>query len=683
MPIDVKGPDGVVTRFPDGTPDARIGVVMAGIYGKQKTRDGVREGQRQQMRRNPLLGIGDRFNDAATLGLGDEIAGVASAGSNALLGGIGSGLRAIGVDNGLPEFAPVEAFQRGRQEFKDDTAKAKREMPVASGVADVAGLVSSIGTAPARAAVGGLASAVRTGARQGAIMGGISGAAGSDGNLVERAAAGAVGAGIGGTLGAALPVAGRMISNTVQGAQRLTGRGGTVAPSVVADALRADGGIRRASTMVDDAQARGVPLALGDTGDNARAILASTGRQPGEARTIVRDMAIGRQEGQADRIASAIGRDLGPVANPRAVSEALQQEAKAAAAPLYAEAYAAPTPITDNLAAILKRIPRAAVDNAKRVAKLEGRDPNTLGVAFDEAGDIVLVGKPSVETLDYIKRGLDDVVEKSRDKTTGRLALDGEGRVTNNLLREFVAEIDRVNPAYAKARAAYAGPVRAAAALNKGGSFANKTADDILAETRDLTPYELEQYRLGVRSAMTRLIESKGDYANKINAIVGTPKKRATLARIFGGAGEFDRFMATLADEGRAAQTYASVAGNSLTAERQAFDGATGDQGLIDIATNAAVTGGMGSPVRAITQALADLKNYGAGEAGKRTRAEVAAALSETDPAILRQALRDAQRSMARDRLANRRGAAAAVPQGRVAGVVAGQGVNALARRPE
>jgi hypothetical protein len=370
MPIDVKGPDGVVTRFPDGTPDARIGVVMAGIYGKQKTRDGAREGQRQQMRRNPLLGIGDRFNDAATLGLGDEIAGVASAGSNALLGGIGSGLRAIGVDNSLPEFAPVEAFQRGRQEFKDDTAKAKREMPVASGVADVAGLVSSIGTAPARAAVGGLASAVRTGARQGAIMGGISGAAGSDGNLVERAAAGAVGAGIGGTLGAVLPVAGRMISNTVQGAQRLTGRGGTVAPSVVADALKADGGIRRASTMVDDAQARGVPLALGDTGDNARAFMASVGRQPGEARTIVRDVAISRQEQQGERIAGAIQRDLGPVANVREGAERLAERARRVAAPLYEEAYRAPITVTDDLQAIINRLPPQAVRNAQELARL-------------------------------------------------------------------------------------------------------------------------------------------------------------------------------------------------------------------------------------------------------------------------------------------------------------------------
>jgi hypothetical protein len=288
-----------------------------------------------------------------------------------------------------------------------------------------------------------------------------------------------------------------------------------------------------------------------------------------------------------------------------------------------------------------------------------------------------------MQTMDYIKRGMDDVVETFRDGTTGRLNLDTRGKATNNLLRDFISELDRINPAYRAARAAYAGPTRMAAALKDGSAAINATADDLLVKTRDLTPSELEQFQLGLRSGLTDKLEGAGDYANRVRLLVGTPRKRAALAQVFGDEANLDNFLATLADEARIGQTYQSVTGNSLTPERQAFDGATNDQGLVNIATNAAVTGVTGSPVRAIVQALADLKNYGAGEAGKRTRAEVAAALSETDPAILRQALRDAQRSMARDRLANRRGAAVAVPQGRVAGVVAGQGVNALARRPE
>jgi hypothetical protein len=39
MPIQVRGPDGVITKFPDGTPDAKINEVMASIYSAPKPAD--------------------------------------------------------------------------------------------------------------------------------------------------------------------------------------------------------------------------------------------------------------------------------------------------------------------------------------------------------------------------------------------------------------------------------------------------------------------------------------------------------------------------------------------------------------------------------------------------------------------------------------------------------------------
>lgn len=479
----------------------------------------------------------------------------------------------------------------------------------------------------------------------GSIAGTLGGIGASDGGLGERAASAGAGAIVGGLIGGAAPVAIAGAGRAVRAVRSLAGKGPSPAPTLVADALRADGLTgRQAGRIIDEGQARGVPLTLADVGDNMRGLASSVGRQPGPSRTIVRDMAISRQEGQADRIGGAIARDLGPVANPRLASQQLQEQAKAQAAPLYEEAYAAPLPIMDGLQPLLKRIPSGAVDNAKRLAKIEGRDPNALGVAFDDAGDIVLVGKPSMETLDYIKRGLDDVVEKYRDKTTGNLVLDTEGRAVNDLLRRYVAEIDKVNPAYASARAAYAGPVRAAAALRKGQSFANKSADDIAAETERMTPYELEQYRLGVRSGMTAMLEAKGDYANKVQALVGSPKKRKALEKLFGGQGDFGRFMATLGDESRAAQTYRDVAAGSPTAPRLADDAATGDGGLIDAASNAVLGGATGGGwVASIVNGIREASRYGQGEAGKVARAEVAAALSNADPALLREALRQAR----------------------------------------
>ena len=143
---------------------------------------------------------------------------------------------------------------------------------------------------------------------------------------------------------------------------------------------------------------------------------------------------------------------------------------------------------------------------------------------------------------------------------------------------------------------------------------------------------------------------------------------------LFGGEAQFGRFLATMQDEGRAAQTYASVAGNSATAGRLADDAATGDGGLIDAASKAVVSVGTGGGIiPTIINAIRDASRYGVGEAGKVTRAEIAAALSETDPAILRAALARAVRARANVRAGIRTNAT-----GEAQGRIGGQGARAI-----
>src|SRR3546814_19291831 len=102
---------------------------------------------------------------------------------------------------------------------------------------------------------------------------------------------------------------------------------------------------------------------------------------------------------------------------------------------------------------------RAAYRNAARIAGEEGVEPRGLGLAFNDAGDVVFEETPAnMRTLDYIKRGLDDVLERYRDPTTGRLVLDNTGRAIDQTRRALLDELDNINPDYAKARAAWAGP---------------------------------------------------------------------------------------------------------------------------------------------------------------------------------------------------------------------------------
>jgi Sec-independent protein translocase protein TatA len=487
------------------------------------------------------------------------------------------------------------------------------------------------------------------GAKAGATGGGVAGFGYGEGQNSLMTAA--LGAGGGAALGGALPLAGEVIGNRVNGLMRLTGKDPQLPRRIVNDAIVADGNTPQSvGAMMDDAGTRGSPMMLADTGENARGLLASVGRQPGRSKRLVRDAVHGRQNAQAERIASAVVRDLGPTANIREMGDELIERAREAAGPLYEKFYSSPGASSvklDDLA--LRPSFRKALMKAANLATEEGDNATALGFQFDEAGDVILTEVPSFKTLDLIKRGMDDVVEGYRDSTTGKLNLNtGEARATNATLRALIARIDKVAP-YAEARAAYAGPAKMREALEKGAKAFNKSPDDIVAIMKNMGDAEKESFRLGIRKAITDLLASRKDGGDKVALLLGTPKVRSVLARIFEGQGRFKRFVQTLKDEEAMGHTYKAVAGNSQTAERQAVDATTNDTGLAETAMDAALRGGkdgMWSAGVAAIQKLRDVGRFGAGEAGERTRESVAALLSETDPAVLRELIAAAGQAM-------------------------------------
>ena len=84
---------------------------------------------------------------------------------------------------------------------------------------------------------------------------------------------------------------------------------------------------------------------------------------------------------------------------------------------------------------------------------LEPTVPMSLSSAGSDGGSPVKQSGFTTQTLDYVKRGLDDLVEANRDPVTRRLHLDEAGRAVNDVRAGLVREVDRLNPAYAKARA--------------------------------------------------------------------------------------------------------------------------------------------------------------------------------------------------------------------------------------
>lgn len=587
-------------------------------------------------------------------------------------------------------------------------------------------------------------------AKTGAKIGAVAGAANSRGGAWDRAWQTALSTGGGALL---TPVASKAVSSLTPIIAATAKRGPKLSPvnKIIKKTLEAQGMTpRQAGDMISEAQNRGVPLALMDTGDEMRGLTASLARKPGPNRNLIRDVVVPRQQAQAERIQGALARDLGPTANIRQQSEALIASARAKAGPLYEQAYASPvvgTPKMDELLAT--PFGKQAVARARTIAANERRDPQALGFTLDAKGDVVLNPVPvreidqldaaregwdaanaayeaavrkqqaslnpsqfsreveqaqsalqaanagldkakqvfasapasgtvkdargySPQTLDYIKRGMDDVIEAQRNPVTGRLNLDEAGRAQNDVLRNFLAEVDRVNPAYAEARAAYSGPASMAGALNKGSKAATKDAETLWAETRDLNPSQLEQYRLGARTGLSNLLDARVDNADKVRALIGTPKKREALNQVFGESGGLDNFLATLGDEGAASQTYQRAFTGSPTALNLADDANL--DGLTGVAVNAGgrALGGQGLFRNGIST-MADIARYGLGKKAEGVRSSLAGLLTETDPKVTASVFDEIIKQRMLTEVANTRATALADPLSRIGGYGGGQ----------
>lgn len=376
-----------------------------------------------------------------------------------------------------------------------------------------------------------------------------------------------------------------------------------------------------------------MPLSLADTTPQLRSLGGAAFRNSGqEARDAVTGFQQGRMLGQGDRAVEQIESAFGPIGNPNRAVDDLTAQARENAGPLYDAAYArsGAGAVYPQIEGFLGRPSmQGALGNATRIAREEGIDPTSLGFTLNQAGEVELTRVPSWQTLDYVKRGLDDVVEGYRDPTTRQLNLDTEGRAINNTLRDFLGVVDNANPEYAAARAAYAAPARAKDALQQGRGFMGQQPRDIQDQMGRMAPENQEFYRSGARVAMGDKVAATRDVSNPYNAIVGAPAQRERLTSIFPEG--TDRFGRAYGMENRMAETGREFLGGSQTASRLAADSQLGNgigSQIIDGVTDTAITG---APVRAgvgmIARLLGNRAKTGLEGQGEEVASEIAQAL--------------------------------------------------------
>ena len=175
-----------------------------------------------------------------------------------------------------------------------------------------------------------------------------------------------------------------------------------------------------------------------------------------------------------------------------------------------------------------------------------------------------------MQALDAAKQGLDDMLEKYRDPTTGKLNLDSQGRAINNLRASFVNNLDTLNPDYAAARQAYAGPSQSLDAMNMGKRALSNDPEVNAKIVSNLSPGDKQFYLQGVTRALQDKISSAQDGADVTRRIFGNDLIRNKIAAAFDDPAAFAKFQQQMEAENQFAQTRNAVLKGSQTARRLA-----------------------------------------------------------------------------------------------------------------
>ena len=211
---------------------------------------------------------------------------------------------------------------------------------------------------------------------------------------------------------------------------------------------------------------------------------------------------------------------------------------------------------------------RARLDDLERRLLDEGADPRNisagdagqvLGRRDDELarleafayGDApgmspnepVATTRPTMQTMDYIKRGLDDVLDGYRDKTTGKLVLDERGRAVLKTLNEFREIIAPTGSAGRAAMDAGGDPIRLEQAFEGAKQLMGNNIPMRSFNVRfdKLTPAEKNAHIAGfvnnafeaAQNGRIRLKDMQQPlYAQKLVKMLGPEKAQAFLAKI-------------------------------------------------------------------------------------------------------------------------------------------------------
>lgn len=218
----------------------------------------------------------------------------------------------------------------------------------------------------------------------------------------------------------------------------------------------------------------------------------------------------------------------------------------------------------------------AALD--KSTAQLRGEDVSRFDLpdmfVVDPQGGIEIAKIPDVRMLDYLKRGLDSMIDQ------GYSSGSSVSRTRANRLKEFrnqlvdaidqATEVDGVS-AYRNARRQYAGDLEVLNALRTGKTeFAALPAEQIKKMAGSMSVAEKDAFREGVVQGLIESINNTSQEKNFAKLFANNPNLLSKLKPLFDSNAQFDVFEAAMKRQSELFRQAAGMVRGSQTASRRA-----------------------------------------------------------------------------------------------------------------
>lgn len=352
------------------------------------------------------------------------------------------------------------------------------------------------------------------------------------------------------------------------------------ADTKIIQALQRDGlSLSDIKTTMDTIRASGYkPETIMEFGGKATKQLGETVASYPAARVAAETLAEERKTGAGSRILTDFQKAFNVDQDPFDIAQSVISKREQLSAPLYKEAFSKNALISSEKIDQLMKDPafQRAYERASRLAQREvDAEGNIIGKTLPELQETGNVF--DLETINYIKRGIDAEINFSKLPTSGleKTEIDSIKKLRN----VFMTEVDNQAPIeYKQARQAFAGQSEVLDAIENGKQFFDVDARQLRSVYNKLTPSEKEGFSIGAYDAIRTKIREGADGVDLVRRTFGSPEKRDQIKELI-GADAFETLNRQLTREKDIRATDIRMLGGSQTQPRQVaqqeFEGAT------------------------------------------------------------------------------------------------------------